>query len=163
MNAPDTPARPRRGAAPYGEAPPRPPLTLRQQAERLGLAAAAAFVSVNIWTGAPLLALWIGSRTVPDSGLSMGAVFVVVVVLLGAVLLLVGALGWLNDRYDRLTGRPPVERRTSPWLRSMRGEREDLAKQRHGASAIERIVVVSVMLAALVFNVWFFFFAGSPI
>ncbi len=131
--------------------------------KRIGLAAAAAFVSVNIWTGAPLLALWVGSRTVPSSGLSMGAVFVVVAVLLGSVLALVWALTWINHRYDRVTDRPQPERRTSPWLRSMRGEREDLAKQRHGASAIERVAVLSVMAAALTFNLWFFFFAGSPI
>lgn len=136
---------------------------MREQLARVGLAAAAAFVSVNIWTGAPLLALWVGSRTVPSSGLSMGALFVVVAVLLGTVLLLVAALGRLNERYDRLTDRPQPERRTPPWLRSVRGEREDLAKQRHGVSPIERVVVVSVMAAALTFNVWFFFFAGSPI
>lgn len=132
-------------------------------AKRVGLMAAAAFLSVNIWTGAPLLALWIGSRTVPDSGLSMSAVFVVVIVLLGLVLLLVAGLTRVNERYDRLTGRPAAERRTSPWLRSMRGERDDVAKARHGVSAIERIVVFSVTAAVLVFNVWFFFFAGSPL
>lgn len=131
--------------------------------KRVGLAAAAAFVSVNIWTGAPLLALWVGSRTVPDSGLSMGAVFIVVLVLLVSVLALAWLLNRINERYNRLTGAPAVQRRTSPWLRSMRSERDELAKQRHGVSAIERVVVISVMAAAAAFNVWFFFFAGSPI
>jgi hypothetical protein len=36
-------------------------------------------------------------------------------------------------------------------------------RQRQGTSAIERIVVVSVTAAVLLFNVWFFFFAGSPL
>jgi hypothetical protein len=131
-------------------------------AKRLGLAAAAAFVTVNIWTGAPLIALWVGSQTAGPSGLSMTAVFVVVVVLLVLVLLLVWALTRINERYDRLTGRTH-ERRVSPWMRSMRSERDAYAKERQGTSAIERVVVISVSVAVLVFNVWFFFFAGSPL
>jgi hypothetical protein len=129
---------------------------------RVGLAAAAAFVTVNIWTGAPLLALWVGSRAAGPSGLSMTAVFLVVAVLGVLVLLLVAALSRLNERYDRLTGRTP-DRRVSPWMRSMRSEREAYAQQRQGTSAIERVVVISVAAAVLLFNAWFFFLAGSPL
>lgn len=130
--------------------------------ERIALAAAAAIVTVNIWTGAPLLALWVGSRAAGPSGLSMTAVAVVVVVLIGLVLALTTLLTRINHRYDQLAGRT-AERRVQPWMRSMRAERDDYARQRQGASAIERIVVVSVTAAVLVFNVWFFFFAGSPL
>jgi len=129
---------------------------------RIALAAAAAFVTVNIWTGAPLLALWVGSRAAGPSGLSMTAVGVVVVVLLALVLALTALLTRINHRYDALAGRS-VERRVSPWMRSMRGERENYVRERQGASAIERVVVISVTAAVLVFNVWFFFFAGSPL
>jgi hypothetical protein len=131
-------------------------------AKRIGLAAAAAFVTVNIWTGAPLIALWVGSRAAGPTGLSMTAVGVVVVVLLALVLALTALLGRINARYDRLTGRTH-DRRVSPWMRSMRSEREDYMRERHGTSAIERVVVYSVSVAVLVFNVWFFFFAGSPV
>jgi hypothetical protein len=131
-------------------------------AKRVGLAAAAAFVTVNIWTGAPLLALWVGSQTAGPSGLSMTAVGVVVVVLLALVLALTWLLTRINARYDALTGRT-ADRRVSPWMRSMRSEREDYTRQRHGTSAVERVVVTSVVVAVLVFNVWFFFFAGSPV
>jgi hypothetical protein len=130
--------------------------------ERIALAAAAAFVTVNIWTGAPLLALWVGSRTAGPTGLSMTAVGVVVIVLLVLVLALVQVLSRINARYDRLTGRV-ADRRVSPWMRSMRSEREDQLRERQGTSAIERIVVISVSAAVLVFNVWFFFFSGSPL
>ncbi len=130
--------------------------------QRVALAAAAAFVTVNIWTGAPLLALWVGSQAAGPSGLSMTAVGVVVVVLAVLVLLLVWMLGRINARYDHLTGRS-AGRRVSPWMRSMRSERDAYAKERHGTSAIEQVVVVAVGAAVLVFNVWFFFLAGSPI
>jgi hypothetical protein len=131
-------------------------------AKRIALAAAAAVVTVNIWTGAPLLALWVGSRAAGPSGLSMTAVGVVVVVLIALVLALTALLGRINARYDQLTGRV-AERRVSPWMRSMRAERDDAIRARQGTSAIERVVVYSVTAAVLVFNVWFFFFAGSPV
>jgi hypothetical protein len=132
-------------------------------AKRTGLAVATLVASINIWTGCPLLALWVGSKAVPDGGLSMFAVFLVIAVLAASVLGLTAALGWLSARYDELTGRPAAARRTSPWLRSMRGEREELARKRQGISALERIVVISVVAAVLAFEVWFFFFAGSPL
>ena len=39
-------------------------------AKRIALGIATALVSVNIWTGSPLLALWVGSKAVGSSGLS---------------------------------------------------------------------------------------------
>jgi hypothetical protein len=129
----------------------------------VALASATTLVAVNIWTGCPLLAVWVGSRFVGDSGLSMGAVFIVVVVLAVSVIALAAALTWLSAKYDRIIGRPAAARRTSPWLRSMRGEREELTKKRQGISAIERIVVISVVAAVTSFEVWFFFFAGSSL
>src|SRR4051794_22308999 len=43
---------------------------------RLGLAALTAFLSVNLWTGAPLFAIWCGSRVQSGTGLTMSAVAV---------------------------------------------------------------------------------------
>jgi hypothetical protein len=131
--------------------------------ERAGLATAAALVSINIWTGAPLFAVWVGSRVAPASGTSMGAIATVLVVLTVLVFALATALTRLNAAYDRLTGRDPGVRRTTPWLRSMRAEREQLARRRIRVSPIERIAVVSVVGAVLVFEVWFFFFARYSI
>jgi hypothetical protein len=132
-------------------------------AKRLALASLTAIVAVNIWTGAPLLAVWVGSKAAGKSGISMGAVFVVILVLAASELALTFALTWLSARYDELTGRPKAARRTSPWMRSMRGEREESAKRRQGVSPVERIVVISVVACVVAFEVWFFFFAGSSI
>ena len=130
---------------------------------RIALGAATMLVSVNIWTGFPLLAVWVGSQVAGESGLSMGALFAVVAVLAVSVTAGVIALAWLSARYDELSGRPQAQRRTSPWMRSMRGEREEHAKKRQGVSGIERIVVISVVAAVVAFEVWFFFFAGSSL
>src|SRR4051812_25060837 len=138
--------------------------------KRLGLVSAVALVAVNIWTGAPLLALWVGSRFEgwvhsrdPGNGVTMRAVFVVVLTLAALELGLTFALTHLSAAYDELTGRPQEARRTSPWLRSMRGEREEFARHRHGISVVERIVVVCVVGAVLVFEYWFFFLARSSL
>jgi hypothetical protein len=145
-------------------------MTGEQVLKRVAIASASALVGVIIWTGAPLLALWVGSRFEgwihsrgPGNGVTMRAMFVVVIVLAVLELVLTLALTRLSAGYDELTGRAHEARRTSPWLRSMRGEREELARHRHGISVVERIVVLSVIGATLAFEAWFFFLAGSPL
>lgn len=125
------------------------------------MAAATAFVAANIWTGCPLLALWVGSRLVGRQGLSMAAVCLVVVVLAVLVFAMAVALTWLNNIYDELTGRERTERRTA-WLRSMRAEAERHVSQRVGVTALERIVMVNVYVAVITVVVWYLFFAGAP-
>ena len=132
--------------------------------KKIGLVAASALCSINIWTGAPLFAVWVGSKVQGDlNNLSMTAVFSVVVVLAVLVYLLTWALTWINAKYDDLIGRHPAARHTSPWLRSMRDEREEDVRRKFGISAVERVVVVSVVACVLAFEVWFFFFAGSSL
>ncbi len=138
--------------------------------KRAALAVSTALISINVWTGAPLLAIWVGSHfegwvggSGTGGGTTMRAVFVLVGVLAVLEVALTFALSRLSAAYDELTGRPHAARRTSPWLRSMRGEREELARKRVGISGVERIVVISVVAAALVFEIWFFFFAGSSL
>jgi hypothetical protein len=139
-----------------------PPRFLRLR--RLALIIASALISINVWTGAPLLAVWVGSQLQESSTrLSMTAVFSVILVLAVLVFTLAWLLTWINARYDELTGRPAAAKRTSPWLRSMRSERETDVRRRFGVSAVERILVVTVVAAALAFEVWFFFFAGSSL
>lgn len=132
--------------------------------KRFGLAALMAVLSVNIWTGAPLFAVWVGSKVQEAQGrLSMLALFVVVVVLAVLVFLLATALSSTGAAYDRLTGRPKGPRQPAPWLRSMRAERPQQATKEHGLTGMERIMVLSVVGAVLAFEVWFFFFAGSSL
>lgn len=117
--------------------------------KRVLLISADAPAAINIWTGAPLLAVWVGSKAAAGSRLSMGAVFVVSAVLAVTCIALAVALNWMSARYDELTGRPAEARRTSPWLRSMRGEREEISRARHGINPVERVVVLAVVLGVL--------------
>ena len=63
--------------------------------------------------------------------------------------------------YDRLIGRPRIERR-STWLRSMRGESEHDIGRRSGTTTLEVIVVANVYVAFTALMVWYVFFSGSP-
>jgi hypothetical protein len=143
------------------EEPPAPAPRRHVGATRLAMAAATALVTANIWTGAPLFALWVGSKFVGHRALSMGAVGIVVVLLGALELALALLLTWLNNTYDDISGRPRTERRAR-WLRSMRGEHEGHVSQRVGITVLERIVMVNVYVAVLTLVVWYLFFAGAP-
>src|SRR5436305_3121889 len=135
-----------------------PPKGSRNRALRIVLAAATTLVSVNLWSGGPLLAVWVGSRIQAAVGsLSMAAVGATVGVLIVESILLYRLLAWLSVRYDRAIGRK-TRRQQAPWLKPMSGERRTL-DVRQPLTAVERIVVVSVVFVVLAFEVWFFFFA----
>jgi hypothetical protein len=153
-----------RGLAPTGEGEGIPGARVQAPhlfAKRLGMAALTALVTANIWTGAPLFALWVGSQFVGRRALSMGAVGIVIVVLAILEFALALLLTWLNNTYDDISGRPRVERRAR-WLRSMRAEHEGFVGQRVGITPLERIVMLNVYVAVLLLVVWYVFFAGAP-
>ena len=45
----------------------------------------------------------------------------------------------------------------------MRAERDQELRRRHRLSAVEAVVILSVVSAVIAFEVWFFFFAGSSL
>ena len=120
-------------------------------------------VALNIWTGSPLLGLWVGSRVQGDGPPQMHAIFVVAVVIAVVSLVLAQVLGRLGIAYDKLTGTAPTVRQHTPWLRSMRGERPQYVGVEPRLTVLERILVIMVVLVVALFEVWFFFFSSSPI
>ena len=131
--------------------------------KRIGLNVVMTLSAINIWTGSPLLALWVGSRLVTANRLTMTAVAVVAAVMLATSLALIYVLNAASEANDRLLGRKQTVRRHVPWLRSMRAERVEWEREHVELTAMERILVVCVVLAAVAFEVWFFFFSPSPI
>lgn len=138
-----------------------------QQSGRLKpilLAAAMAFLALNVWTGSPLLAVWLGSKVQgEESQPSMGAYAVVILALIAFSWGLYQLLKLVMGAYQDATGTAPTVRTHAPWLRSMRDERHEHAASAARISSVERIVVVSVVIAAAAFEIWFFFFSGSSI
>src|SRR5687768_3775075 len=78
---------------------------------------------------------------------------------------LMQVLSRLGDAYGRLTGTQSTVRQHVPWLRSMRGEREEgyEGAARPEMTLLERILVVMVVVAFVAFEIWFFFYSSSPI
>ncbi|MFL5907380.1 MAG: hypothetical protein ACJ75Z_07280 [Solirubrobacterales bacterium] len=131
--------------------------------KRLALVTATALAAINAWTGAPLLAVWVGSQAQSGRLVSMRGVVIVLVVLATLAFLLGWALTWLNAKYDQLTGRPATAALTSPWHRAKRGDRVQDIRSRYGVSAPEKVVAACVVAGVLAFEIWFFFYAGSSI
>lgn len=137
---------------------------MRLRLEKVGLIAAMAIVTLNIWTGAPLAGLWLGSRAAPDSGgISMLAVFVVVASIGALAFALLKLLAVLHATHDRLAGIHATRRQT-PWLKPMSGARSRrLGGVAAPLSAAEYAVISGVVLGVAAFEVWFFFYSGSSL
>jgi hypothetical protein len=125
---------------------------------RIFLGILTTLVSLNLWTGGPLLALWVGSRVQAAVGqLSMGAVAATIGMLIVETYVLYKALAFLTVRYDEVIGRT-APRQQAAWLKPMSGERRSETVKRP-LTAMERIVIVMVVVVVEAFVVWFFFFA----
>ena len=127
-------------------------LYVKLRFERIGLNIVMALSAINIWTGAPLLAVWVGSRVVTSSTqVTMSSVLLVVVVLFAACLAMIWVRTWASSSYDHITGRPQTGKRHVPWLRSMRAERVNYERERQAVTPLERMLVITVVLAFLAF------------
>jgi hypothetical protein len=148
---------------PTGEAAVRPEPARHSGLKRTALVIATALLAINAWTGAPLLAIWVGSHAQSGHVLSTRGVLTVLVVLSILVFLIGWALTWLSARYDDLSGRPRLAGLTSPWHRAKRGDRVQDIRSRYGISPPERAVAACVIAGVLGFEIWFFLFAGSSL
>jgi hypothetical protein len=137
--------------------------------KRMMLAVAGVLANINIWTGAPALALWVGAQThewagsrAPGTGVSMQSILIVVLVLAVLEYALIQLATRVSDAYDKLTGRRQARRR-SPWLRSLSGERDEAEIGKYGISAIERTAMIGVVICVLLLEAWFFFSPRSAL
>jgi hypothetical protein len=131
--------------------------------KRVGLVTLMALCVANVWTGSPLLALWWGSRVQGGGPPTMAAVGVAAVTLGIQSFILVRILNALGMAYDKAVGVSSGPRRQVPWLRSMRGERPHQQASEVRFSALDKLLIAAVVVAVAAFEIWFFFFSGSPI
>jgi hypothetical protein len=137
--------------------PPR--LTALKRAAMAGLTA---LVTVNIWTGCPLLSLWVGSQAVGQRTLSMASVVVVLVVLGALEFVMLIVLAWLASIYDELIGLARAEPQGS-WLRNLCKPQAEAQRSRNVAmTSLEGIVVINVYVAVITLVTWYFLFAPHP-
>ncbi len=128
--------------------------------KRVAMAVVTAVVTVNVWTGCPLLALWVGSHAVA-SELSMTAVVVVLIVLGLLELAMVFVLSWLTNVYDEMIGLQRPEQQAT-WIRRLCAPESAGLNRKLGISSLEGIVVINVYVAVITLLVWYLFFAVHP-
>lgn len=107
--------------------------------------------SVLLWLGVPFLWIWGASQVVGSTQPSLGPI---IAILLGmpATMVVVGkGLSALNRIYGELTATTHDKRVQTPWLKSMRGERDS----GHPRTVLDVVMVVSVSVALGVFGFWF--------
>jgi hypothetical protein len=105
----------------------------------------------------------VGSRVQGSGSPTMGPIAVVILLITAVSAALLKILNRINGAYDKLMHRKH-RKRQSPWMRSLRGEREDIHDpERDQLSAVDRVAVGMVLIVVMAFEVWFFFFSSSPI
>jgi len=122
------------------------------------LVALMAVGSVVMWIGVPFGLIYLASKLADTPNPSMGPYLVVLLGLPIGMAVVGKGLGVLNRAHIRLTG-AEVDQYRPGWTRSMRGER---TVERRGG-VLDRVMIVSVVVAAVAFAVWFFAFAGSSL
>jgi hypothetical protein len=114
---------------------------LLMAAESASLLVVIMFVgSLVLWVGVPVGWLWIGSRLQPTGGLAT-AVGAMMIGMLLTIAGLVTFLAWVNRKHVELQE-----------ARGLYGGT---------ATALERVMVASAVIAVFGFAVWFFGFSGS--
>jgi hypothetical protein len=114
--------------------------------------------SVVMWIGVPLALVYLASKLADSPEPSMGPYLLIIIGLPIGMALVGKGLGALNRVHIRLTGTEVDEYRPG-WTRSLRGERQ--VDRRGGV--LDKVMIGSVAIAAVVFAVWFFGFAGSSL
>jgi hypothetical protein len=114
----------------------------------------------SMWTVIPYGWIWIGSKLSHTQQPSGGPYMVVFVGIVCSIIAMAWVLSRLNRLYVRITGTTKLAPRYLPaWRKSLSDERDSP----HGISALESVILASVLLAALAMAVWFFVAAGSPL
>jgi hypothetical protein len=122
------------------------------------LVALMAVGSVVMWLGVPLGLIYVASKLADSPNPSMGPYLLVLIGLPIGMAVVGKGLGALNRAHIRLTGAEVDDYRPG-WTRSMRGERR--TNRRGGV--LDRVMLISVGVAIVLFAVWFFGFAGSSL
>jgi Mn2+/Fe2+ NRAMP family transporter len=115
--------------------------------------------ALALWIGSPVLWLWVGSHVTDRQQAGFGPYMLVAIGILGSTVALVMALARLNRLYERLAGHDTTVRVPIAWLRSLRGEKEQVRR----ITVLDLIMITSAIAAITAFAVWFLLFAGSSL
>lgn len=115
--------------------------------------------SIAMWLVVPVGWIWVASQLQHGSQPGLGPYVLVLFAVPTTMVVIAKGLGALDRAYARYTHSETTTRVRPPWLRSMRGDRDEHAPP----SVLSVMMVGSVSLAVLCLLVWFFGFAGSSL
>jgi hypothetical protein len=116
---------------------------------------AAALIAV----GVPLVWVWIASKLAGnEQDVTPSLALFITTGILVSYWLVLAIGGWLRGRWVSEEEERTKQRRMS-WNRSFRDEPYKTGK----SDPVETVFVATALIAIVVFEVWFFFFAGSPL
>jgi hypothetical protein len=115
--------------------------------------------SIVMWIGVPVGLIYLASQIAKTPNPSIGPYLLILLGLPIGMAVVGKALGFLDRAHARLTGTYDDGPQRATWLRSMRGER---GSTRRGG-ILDRVMIVSVGVAIVIFGIWFFGFAGSSL
>jgi hypothetical protein len=121
--------------------------------------AAMLLAALSLWTAIPLSWLYIGSKVAHSQFPSQGPYFVVGAGIIITVMFDAWLISRLNLLYQRITGTNRLTPMRPGWLKSMR----DTTAPVGTTTVVEAVMMGSVVLAMIVFLLWFFLLAGSPL
>jgi hypothetical protein len=136
---------------------PHPP----HRARGIASGASGLVVAVTVALGIPLAWIWIASQiagTRRDLTPSLAILITTGILVSYWLVLILGSFlrrRWVGDAEQQ------ARHRRMSWNRSFRDE--PLSTANRGSDPIERVFIAVAVLAVIAFEIWFFFFAGSPL
>ena len=117
-------------------------------------------IAVLVALGIPLVWVWIASQLAGDRrDVTPSLAILITTGILVSYWIALVCGGWLRSRVVGEESRRRQARRMS-WNRSFRDEHR---AGQDPTDAVERVFVIVAVLAVIAFEIWFFFFAGSPL
>ena len=114
----------------------------------------------SMWTVIPWGWIWIGSMITDTQQPSGGPYTLVFFGIVCSIIAMAWVLSRLNRLYVRITGTTKLPTRYLPaWRKSLSDERASPG----GMTALEAVILASVLLACAAMAIWFLFAAGSPL
>ena len=111
--------------------------------------------SVSLFSLVPVICLWVASMLTSSPVLGI----LLALVSVPAAMVIVGTqLVRLDGLYYRVTGKSAGARKVPAYRRGVTDTNHP-----HEATVLERVMIASVLLSAVIYVGWFFLYAGSPL
>jgi hypothetical protein len=120
---------------------------------------AMALGSLTLWIGSPVFWLWLTSKLQSGTQASMGPYALMLLGIVVTSVALAKGLAKLNSLYAKVTRTDAVVGIHLPWHRMRGAEHESRIRP---ITVLDVVMVVSVVLALIIFAAWFFIVQPTP-